>query len=195
VRHPALTLDLFTSEPLDRSDDPDDDDPLEDEPDDAAISAALEPEALTAARRRRGALMFAAHLVFDHILDDLVVSDADRERLALPRYVDEHLPQRMRRHYDAPLLRKLLATAAKVAQDLARDDDTYPECTAEELMLSMILQEWQLLLELTDLGLSWTDLSEYLFQSRLRIPLRCRHGRHRGRSTRTQDERYRAPAR
>jgi hypothetical protein len=159
VRHPALTLDLFTNEPLDDSDDP-----VHDEPDEEEIRAALEPDALAAAQRRRGALMFAANLVFDHILDDLVVADAERERLALPRYVEEHLPSRMRRHYDAPLLRKLLATSAKVAQDLAGDEHTYPACTAEELVLRMVLQQWQMLLELTDLGPSWTDLSEYLFE-------------------------------
>lgn len=155
VRHPAFALDLFTSEPLDN---PEDD--LEDE----AISAALEPDALAAAQRRRGALMYAANLVFDHILDDLVVSDADRERLALPRYVNKHLPSRMRRHYDAPFLRKLLATTAKVAVDLARDEHSHPACTAVELVLWMVLQQWRALLDLTDLGPSWTDLSEYLFQ-------------------------------
>jgi hypothetical protein len=124
----------------------------------------LEPEALTAAQRRRGSLMFAANLVFDHILDDLVVSDPERERLALPRYVDEHLPSRMRRHYHAPFLRKLLAAAAKVAQDLAIDAYTYPACTAEELVLWIVLQQWQMPLDLTELGPNWTDLSEYLFE-------------------------------
>lgn len=49
LRHPALTPDLFTSQPLDNCDDP-----VEDEPDDEAISAALAPEALTAAQCRRG---------------------------------------------------------------------------------------------------------------------------------------------
>ena len=158
VRHPALTLDLFTTEPLDDSDRP------VDEPDDAVIGQALAPAALQTARRRRGALMFAANLVFDHILDDLVVSDADRQRLGVERFADEYLPSRLRHRYDASFLRKLLATAAKVAQDLANDECTYPACTAEELVLWTILREWEVLLDLTDLGQSWTALSEYLFE-------------------------------
>jgi hypothetical protein len=44
VRHPALTFDLFTTEPLDDSDDG-----VEDEPDDETIRMALDPEALQAA--------------------------------------------------------------------------------------------------------------------------------------------------
>jgi hypothetical protein len=64
----------------------------------------------------------------------------------------------------ASFLRKLLATTAKVAQDLASDEFTYPGCTAEELVLWAILQEWEVLLDLTDLGQSWTTLSEYLFE-------------------------------
>ncbi len=158
VRHPALTLDLFTTELLDDSDEPE-----HDEPDDKAISNALDPAGLNAARRRRGALMFAANLVFDHILDDLVVSDADRERLGVERFAHEHLPSRLRHRYDAPFLRRLLASAAKVAPGLASDEFTYPACTAEELVLWAILQEWEVLLDLTDLGQSWTALSEYLF--------------------------------
>ncbi len=161
VRHPALTLDLFTSEPLNADDA---DDGVEDEPDDETISMAIDPEALQAARRRRGGLMFAANLVFDHILDDLVMSDADRERLGAERFADEHLPSRLRHRYDTSFLRKLLATAAKVAQDLAGDELTHPACTAEELVLWAILQEWEMLLDLTDLGQSWTALSEYLFE-------------------------------
>jgi hypothetical protein len=158
VRHPALTLDLFTSEPLN---DADADDGVED---DEAIDAALDPAALQAARRRRGGLMFAANLVFDHILDDLVVSEEDRARLGVERFAGEYLPSRLRHHYDAGFLRKLLATAAKVAQDLASEEFTYPACTAEELVMWAILQEWEVLLDLTDLGPSWTALSEYLFE-------------------------------
>jgi hypothetical protein len=158
VRHPALTLDLFTTEPLEDSDEP------ADEPDDAVIGQALAPAALQTARRRRGALMFGANLVFDRILDDLVVSDAESERLGVERFADEHLPSQLRHRYDASFLRKLLATAAKVAQDLASDEYTYPACTAEELVLWAILQEWQVLLDLTALGRSWTTLSEYLFE-------------------------------
>jgi len=127
IRHPTLTLDLFTTQHLDHSDEPDND-----EPDDDVISQVLDPAVLEVARRRRGALMFAANLVFDHILDDLVVSDADRQRLGLHRFVDEHLPSRLRHHYDSSFLRKLLATAAKVAQDLGADEFSYPACTAED---------------------------------------------------------------
>jgi hypothetical protein len=79
VRHPALTLDLLIAEPLD-----DTNDGVEDESDDETISMALDPAAWLAARRRRGALMFAANLVFDrNILDDLAVSNEDRERLGV----------------------------------------------------------------------------------------------------------------
>jgi hypothetical protein len=159
VRHPALTLDLFTPAPLDASDDYEDV-----EPDDDLIVTTLAPEELQAARRRRGALMFAANLVFDQILDDLVLSDEDREQLGVERFADEYLPSRLRHRYDAVFLRKLLATTAKVAQDLASEQYSYPACTAEELVLSAVLQEWEVLLDLTDLGQSWTTLSEFLFE-------------------------------
>jgi hypothetical protein len=165
VRHPVLTLDLFTRHH--RSDDSDeslDDEPFEDEPDDEAIAQSLDPDELRAARRRRGALLFAANLVFDRILDDLVISDEQRKRLGEERFVDEYLPPQYRQRYDAPFVRKLLATAAKVSQDLSTADYSYPGCTAEELVLSMIVQQWQVLLDLTELGQSWTDLSEYLFE-------------------------------
>jgi hypothetical protein len=165
VRHPVLTLDLFTRHHRhDASDESFDDEPFEDDPDDEAIAAALDPDELRAARRRRGALMFAANVVFDRILDDLVISDEQRKRLGEERFVDEYLPTQYRQRYDAPFLRKLLATAAKVSQDLATADYSYPGCTAEELVLSMIVQQWQVLLDLTELGQSWTDLSEYLFE-------------------------------
>jgi hypothetical protein len=165
VRHPALTLDVFTSDPIEDSQGSEDsDDRVVDEPDDKTISDALDRAALQIARRRRGALMFAANLVFDRIVDDLVVSDADRERLGVDRFVDEHLPSRLRHRYDASFLRKLLATTGKVAQDLAGEQFTYPACTAEELVLWAILREWEVLLDLTDLGQAWTTLSEYLFE-------------------------------
>lgn len=166
VRHPVLTLDLFTRHHrFDAgSDELLDDEAFEDEPDDEAIAAALDPAELRAARRRRGALMFAANLVFDRILDDLVISDEQRERLGEERFVDEYLPSQYRQCYDAAFVRKLLATAAKVSQDLATADYSYPACTAEELVLWMIAQQWQVLLDLTDLGQTWTDLSEYLFE-------------------------------
>jgi hypothetical protein len=106
--------------------------------------------------------VFAANLVFDGIVDDLVVSEVDRERLGVDRLVDEHLPARHR--YDAAFLRKLLATAAKVAQDLAGEEFTYPACTGEELVLCAILREWQVLLDLTDLGPACKAPSEYLFE-------------------------------
>jgi len=159
VRHPALTLDLFTTQHLDDCDEPDND-----EADDDAVSQVLDPAVLEVARRRRGALMFAATLVFDHILDDLVVSEADREPLGLPRFVDEHLPSRLRHRYDSSFLRKLLAMAAKVGQDLAADEFSYPACTAEELVLWAIVREWEVLLDLTGLGPAWSTLSEYLFE-------------------------------
>ncbi|MEO8888473.1 MAG: hypothetical protein ABI429_04170 [Jatrophihabitantaceae bacterium] len=147
VRHPALTLDLFTDEPLDDSED-EDESLLNDE----TISMTLEPAALQAARRRRGALIFAANLVFDAIVDDLVVSEEDRERSGMERFADEHLPCRLRHRYTASFLRKPLGTAAKVVQDLASAEYTYPACTAEELVLWAILREWEMLLDLTDLG-------------------------------------------
>jgi hypothetical protein len=165
VRHPVLTLDLFTRDHrYDDSDEPLDDERFEDEPDDEAIAATLDPEELRAARRRRGALMFAANLVFDRIVDDLVSSDEQRRRLGEERFVEEYLPAQYRQRYDAPFVRKLLATAAKVSQDLATADYSFPGCTAEELVLSMIVQQWEVLLDLTGLGQSWTDLSEYLFE-------------------------------
>ncbi len=160
VRHPVLRLDLFTRHPGHG----DSDEVFEDESDDEAVAEAMDPAEVRAARQRRGALMFAANLVFDRILDDLVVSDEQRVELGEERFVDEYLPARYRGRYDAAFLRKLLATAAKVSQDLATAQYGYPGCTAEELVLWMIVQQWQVLLDLTGLGQSWTDLTEYLFE-------------------------------
>jgi hypothetical protein len=116
VRHAGLTLDLFTMVAINDSDDE-----VEDERDDEVIAQALDPPQLQLARRRPGALMFAANLVFDRILDDLVVTDGDRESLGIERFTQECLPARFRHRYDPPFVRRLLATATKVAHDLATE--------------------------------------------------------------------------
>lgn len=154
VRHPVLEIGLFASAAPEVGDE-------------FGVSfVELGPSELPEARLRRGALLYAANLVFDEVLDDLVVMSGGDSRLGEPddRFVDQHLPSRYRYAYDEEFHRKLVAIVAAVASTRASPDGAYPACTAEELVLSAILREWQVLLETTDLGQAWADLTEYLLE-------------------------------
>lgn len=153
VRHLALDLGLFTTSSAI--------DDVEIEDGDFEPLRPVPAEQVDGARRRRGALLAAANLVFDRVLYEL--TGAELAAAGEERFVDEYFPPRYRHLYDAEFHRKLLATVAKVGCDLARPDASRPACTAEELVLYAILQEWQVLLDVCGLGQSWTDLTEYLF--------------------------------
>jgi hypothetical protein len=155
VRHPALELALFAAHLPDEAIDGDDD-ALPDLPD----------EQVRNARRRRGALLVAANMIFDQVTDDILsMTRADsRASASTDRFVDEFFPPRYRHLYDETFHRKLLATVAKVGYDLVNYSAGPPACTAEELVLWAVLQQWQSLLEMSELGPSWTDLAEDLFE-------------------------------
>ena len=159
VRHPALHPALFLA-----AREIDEDGGLP-EVDEDAVWAAADGQQRYLARVRRGALIAAANLALDRLLGDLTrLQNGDRlggEDL----FVDHHLPPRYRARYDRVFHRKLVASAAKVGFELTNPCGGYPACTAEELLLYAVLREWQLLLDVTDLGAGWADaLAEYLFE-------------------------------
>jgi hypothetical protein len=158
VRHPALNLELFTASM------PGVDDEIEDEDiaDDVEPDRAVPTEEVEGARRRRGALLAAANLIFDRVVFELTVLAAGDE-LAEERFVDEYFPPQYRHLYENDFHRKILATIAKVSHDLVNPHAWRPACTAEELVLYAILREWQALLDVYELGQPWTDLTEDLF--------------------------------
>lgn len=156
IRHPALQLELFTSDYPDESDlGPGDEQPIQ-------VAAA----ALPRARLRRGALLAAAHLVYDQVLFDLTQAMLGPKAANLDeeRFVDDHFPQRYAHAYDAEFHRKLLVTVGKVAQDLTDPHAGYPACTAEEMVLAAIIEQWQVLLDLAEIDHAWADLPSYLLQ-------------------------------
>ncbi|HEX3456950.1 MAG TPA: hypothetical protein VHR97_03260 [Candidatus Baltobacteraceae bacterium] len=160
VRHPALTLDLFSDVAI-SNDEVQEDEDLTDED----VARLLDAADLLRARLRRGALLFAANLLFGRLTDDLILLGGGSIPDGDVAVVDEYFPRRFGRDYDLDFHRKLLATAAKVALDLANNEYTYPACTAEELVLYAIVREWRSLLELTGIaGSSRDDLTEYLFE-------------------------------
>jgi hypothetical protein len=131
VRHPVLEIALFASAAPE----------VVDEFGEAFVELALSE--LPHARLRRGALMVAANLVFDEVLDDLVIMSGGDPHSRDPeeRFVEQYLPSRYRYAYD-PELHKLLAAVAAVAAvayNLASPNGEYPSCTAEELVLSAIV--------------------------------------------------------
>lgn len=160
VRHPVLSLDLFVDISV-RDGVPASDEELTD----ADVERRLDADAVRRARQRRGALLFAANLIFGRLSDDLIaLADGTLNDDEIP-VTQEHFPSRFHHAYDLDFHRKLLATTAKVALDLARPEYTYPACTAEELVLNAILREWRSLLEIADLADFWAgDLSEYLLE-------------------------------
>jgi hypothetical protein len=161
VRHPVLTLDLFADVRVDAESAHNEEADLADE----EVIRILYPDDLRRARQRRGALLFAANLLFGRLTDDLIVLGGGTLPITEESVVDEYFPGRFRQSYDLDFHRKLLATAAKVALNLATDAYTYPACTAEELTLYAVIREWQAVLELTDLVDGWTDdLTEYLLE-------------------------------
>lgn len=158
VRHPALGLSLFAA----------------DAPDDrlgggGELGAGASEGRVRDARRRCGALLVAANMVFEWVLDDLAaMTGADPPQAEDSedggRFVDELFPPQYRQLYDVAFHRKLLATVAKVGADLASPGAGSPACTGEELVLWAILQQWRSLLEISELGMPWSDLTDDLFE-------------------------------
>jgi hypothetical protein len=159
VRHPALHPALFLA-----AHEMDEDEELLEVEDDA-VWAAVDGQQRYLARVRRGALIAAANVALDRLLGDLTrLENGDRlggEEL----FVEDHLPPRYRSGYDRAFHLKLVASAAKVGFELTNPYGDYPACAAEELLLYAVLREWQLLLDITDLGAGWADaLAGYLFE-------------------------------
>lgn len=158
VRHPALELDLFLTESPRAGLDAYDDAWAE-----QVDLTRVPDEEIEQAQLRRGALLYAANLIIDRVLDDVArLLGANLPGDAEGTFAEDHLPPRFRRHYDAEFHRKLLATTAKVAQDFADPNGGDPACTAEELVRYAVIEEWEALLDLTDLGQPWAPLTEYL---------------------------------
>jgi hypothetical protein len=130
------------------------DDDLEDddrEDDGNQVGLAVPAEGVEGARRSRGARLAAANLIFDRVLYELTApaSGEDRGPDAKERFVDESFPPRYRQLHDLEFQPKILATIATVPYELANPGPWRPACTADELVVYAILQQWQVLLDVT----------------------------------------------
>lgn len=158
VRHPALHPALFLTEL-------DDEGAEVLEVDADAMWAGADARHRHMARVRRGALIAAANVVVDRLLRDLTLLEIGEPFDGVELFVEDHLPPRYRPRYDHRFHGKLVATAAKVSFELTNPHGDHPACTAEELVLYAVLREWQVLLDITDLGAGWAEaLGQYLFE-------------------------------
>ena len=146
-RHPALNLTNLAD--LDTDDD--DWHGLDYDLDESRLSE----EQRRVARVRRGAVVYAAHLIVDDCLADLRdlamasettppnLSSGDSTPSALAgaapdSFVWRYFPPRFRRAYTHDFFDGVLVSAVKVAYDLARPDGGRAACIAEEFILNAI---------------------------------------------------------
>jgi hypothetical protein len=152
ARHPSLELDRFTD---------DGDDEVDKLSDDQRLRAC----------RRRAAVIHAANLIVDELIDETrAVEWEPGTGVATPgggvedSFVWRALPPRFRAAYDEVFFAKVLVTAVKVAYDLARPDGQDPACLAEELLINAVCTAAEQIMEDAGLGHGWLELTEILLE-------------------------------